>query len=263
MKLVDIARDAQKPAIPTRQIAASAGHTIASVPAAQVQDIAGMVPGDRITAARVSNSLQRLRKKFQKQQRVLSQVSMAKQEYRPATNAVDYEFQIDPGPVVVVFVEGFHVGRRLLRKEIPVYEENALDDDLLNEGKRNLLDYLQTQGHFDATVEIKKENDAKTLRVIYVVDPGPLHRLELIELTGITNKSYFRPEEIRSRLEIQTATPLLSHGRYSGILLKSDVATLEGLYRTNGFRQVQIETKVDDNWKHKHPRNGLARTRNP
>ena len=48
----------------------------------QLQDIARMHPGERVTAARVTNSLQRLRKKFQKQQRVLAQVSIAEQKYR-------------------------------------------------------------------------------------------------------------------------------------------------------------------------------------
>jgi outer membrane protein assembly complex protein YaeT len=216
--------------------------------AVEVRAIAGMESGDRITAARISGSLRHLRKKFQKQQRVLSQVSIAQQAYRPASNSVDYTFQLDPGPVVVIYVQGFHVSRGVLRREIPVYEENALDDDLLNEGKRNLLDYLQTLGHFDATVDIKKENDPKTLRVIYQVDPGPLHRLVLIEITGITNKSYFRLDDIRARLQIRAAKPFLSHGRYSGVLLKSDVATLEGLYRSNGFRDVQIQTKVDDDY---------------
>jgi len=217
--------------------------------ASQVRDIAGMEPGDRVTAARVSGSLRRLRKKFQKQQRVLSQVSIAQQQYRASSNAVDYTFQIDPGPTVVISTQGFRVSRGVLKKEIPVYEENAIDDDLLNEGRRNLLDYLQTVGHFDATVDIKKENDANTLHVIYQIDPGPLHRMVLIEITGITNKSYFRPEDIRERLQMQMATPLLSHGRYSGVLLKSDVATLTGLYRSNGFREAQIQTKVDDDYK--------------
>ncbi|MFZ1157616.1 MAG: POTRA domain-containing protein [Candidatus Sulfotelmatobacter sp.] len=221
----------------------------ANLSAEQIRDIAHMQPGDRVTAARVSNSLRRLRKRFQKQQRVLSQVSIAKQQYRPASNSVDYTFQIDRGPVVVIYVQGFHVSRGVLKREIPVYEENAVDDDLLNEGKRNLLDYLQNQGHFDAKVEFKKESDPKLVRVIYQVDPGPLHRLVLIEITGITNRSYFSPEDIRSRLQIQSATRLLSHGRYSGILLKSDVATLQGLYRSNGFRQAEIQTKVDDNYK--------------
>jgi outer membrane protein insertion porin family len=217
--------------------------------AEQISDIAHLKPGDRVTAARVSNSLRRLRKRFQKQQRVLSQVSIAQQEYRPVSNSVDYTFQINPGPVVVIYVLGFHVSRGVLKHEIPVYEENAIDDDLLNEGQRNLLDYLQNQGHFDARVSFKKEIDPKTVHVIYQVDPGPLHRLGLIEITGITNKSYFRPEDIRSRLQIQSETPLSPHGRYSGILLKSDVATLEGLYKSNGFRQVQIQTKVEDDYK--------------
>jgi outer membrane protein insertion porin family len=215
----------------------------------QVQDIAKMHPGERVTAARVSGSLQRLRKKFQKQQRVLAQVSISEQTYHAESNSVDYTFQIEPGPVVVVYAQGFHISRGVMRKEIPVYEEDALDDDLLNEGKRNLLDYLQTRGHFDAAVEIKKESDARTLRVIYEIDPGPLHHLSLIEISGLSKKSYFRTEEIRSRLQIQPSTRFLSHGRYSGVLLKSDVATLESLYRSNGFRQAKIETKVDDNYK--------------
>jgi outer membrane protein assembly complex protein YaeT len=212
----------------------------------EVQRIAHMDRGDKVTVARVSGSLQRLRKKFQKQNRALAQVSIAKQSYHPESNAVDFTFQIDPGPVVVIYAQGFKISRGVLKKEIPVYEENALDDDLLNEGKRNLLDYLQTKGHFDAKVEIKKESDAKTLRVIYQIDPGPIHKLVLVEITG--NKDFLDVAQLRSYLQIQPTRRLLSHGRYSEALLKSDVATLEGLYRSSGFRHVQIQTKVDDNY---------------
>ena len=212
----------------------------------EVQDIAHMNHGDRVTASRVSDSLQRLRKRFQKQNRALAQVSIANQTYHPESNAVDFTFQIDPGPVVLIFARGFHISRGTLKREIPVYEENAVDDDLLNEGKRNLLDYLQTRGHFDAKVEIQKESDPKTLRVIYQIDAGPLHRLALIEITG--NKNFLDTSKLRSYLQIQPSTRLLSNGRYSETLLKSDVATLEGLYRSSGFRQVHIDTKVDDNY---------------
>ena len=216
-----------------------------SLTPAQVQDIADMNTGDRITAARITNSLQRLRKRFQKQQRVLAQVSIATQQYHPEANAVDYTFQVEPGPVVVIYTQGFKISRSVLKKEIPVYEENALDDDLLNEGKRNLLDYLQTRGHFDATVDIQRESDPQTLRVIYQIDPGPVHSLVLIEITG--NK-YFPSALLRERLQMQPAGRLLSHGRYSGALLKSDVSGLQALYVSNGFRQVQIQNKVDDNY---------------
>ena len=213
----------------------------------EVQRIAKMKPGDRITAARVSGSLQRLRKRFQKQSRALAQVSIADQPYHAESNAVDFTFQIDPGPVVVIFARGYHISHGVLKKEVPVYEENAVDDDLLNEGKRNLLDYLQTRGHFDAKVEIQKESDPKTLQVIYQIDPGPMHKLVLVELTG--NKDFLDTAKLRSYMQVEPASRLASHGHYSEALLKNDVATLEGLYRSSGFRQVKIETKVDDNYR--------------
>jgi len=214
---------------------------------AEVREIAHVGRGDHVTASRITGALQRLRKKFSKQQRVLAQVSIVTQQYRPEKNSVDYTFQVDPGPVVVIYTQGFKVRRGVLKKEIPVYEEDALDDDLLNEGQRNLLDYMQSRGYFDAKVAIEKHNERDTLRVIYQIDPGPLHRLALIEITG--NKKFLDVASIRSRLEIQTATRFLTHGRYSAALLKNDVANLEALYRSNGFRSVQIQTKVDDNYK--------------
>ena len=214
--------------------------------AGEVQEMAHMGGGDPVTAARVSGALQRLRKRFQKQSRVLAQVSIAAQNYRKESNAVDYTFQIDPGPVVVIYADGYHVSRGEMKREIPVFEENALDDDLLNEGRQNLLDYLQTRGHFDAKVEVQKQNDAATLRVIYKIDPGPVHKLALVEVTG--NKDFLDTAKLKSYMQIQPATTLLSHGRYSEALLKSDVATLEGQYRANGFRQVKIQTEVDDNY---------------
>jgi len=213
---------------------------------AQVQQIAKVNSGDRVTASRITESLQRLRKKFQKQNRALAQVSIAEQKYQPDTNALDLTFQIDPGPVVLISTRGFHISRGRLKKEVPVFEENAVDDDLLNEGKINLLNYLQTRGHFDASVEIKKESDLQTLRIVYQIEAGPTHKLMLIEISG--NKEFLDTAKLRSYLQIQPASRFLSYGRYSEALLKSDVATLEGLYRSNGFRSVKIETNVDDNY---------------
>lgn len=217
--------------------------TLSSV---EVQQIAHLTSGDRLTLSRVQNSLQKLRKRFQKQDRALAQVSIASQQYQPEKNAVDFTFQIDPGPVVLITAEGYHVSHSVMKKEIPVYEENAVDDDLLNEGKGNLLEYLQTRGHFDAKVDIQKQSDSKTLNVIYKIDPGPTHKLVLVEITG--NKDFLDTAKLRSYLKLEPASRT-SHGKYSGDMVKTDVATLEGLYRSNGFRQVKIDAKVDDDYK--------------
>lgn len=227
------------------------GHVIVTgsslLSTVEVQRIAHLDRGDRVTADRVSRSLQRLRKRFQKQNHALAQVEIREQQYHPETNTVDFAFQIDPGPLVVIYATGYRISRSVMRKEIPVYEEDAVDEDLLNEGKRNLLDYLQTRGHFDASVEFRKESDPQTVRVIYQINPGPLHKLVLIDMTG--DKNFMDKKALLSRMQIQPAGRFFSHGRYSNALLKSDIATLEGLYRANGYRQVKIESEVDDNYR--------------
>jgi outer membrane protein insertion porin family len=202
---------------------------------------------DRVTADRVNGALQRLRKRFQKENRALAQVEITQELYHPETNSVDFTFQIDPGPLVVIYATGYRISRSVMRKEIPVYEENAVDEDLLNEGKRNLLDYLQSRGHFDATINIRRESDPQTVRVIYEINPGPVHKLVVVQITG--NKNFMDKKALLSRMQIQPAGRFFSHGRYSSALLKSDVATLEELYRENGYRQIKIESKVDENYR--------------
>jgi outer membrane protein insertion porin family len=213
----------------------------------QVQDIAHMQPGERVSADRVTKALQRLRKKYQKQERLLAQVSIAERKYNPTTNAVDYRFQIDRGPTVEIATEGFKIRRSVLKKNVPVYEEGAVDDDLLNEGRRNLLDYLQTRGYFDATIGIRKQSDSprNTLRFLYTIDAGPRHKLVKVIING--NK-YFDLELLRSHMQVQPASSRLTHGRFSQRTLNNDVRGLEDLYRASGFRQIQIKSTVDDNY---------------
>ena len=231
---------------------AKVGRVILTGPAGfsqgQIQDIAKMHPGDYVTVQRVSRALDRLRKKYQKQNRLLSQVAISSRTYRPETNTLDYTFEIQPGPKVVIAAEGFKISHSQLKKNVPVYEENALDDDLLNEGRRNLLNYMQGRGYFDAKVSQQKTSvSSDELRVTYTIDPGERHKLSKLELVG--NKS-FTPEQIRSRMQIQPAARFLSYGRYSQALLSGDVRNIvSNPYHANGFLEVKVTPKVEDNYR--------------
>ncbi len=215
----------------------------------QIRDIAKMRKGEYVSQQRVSNALVRLRNKYQKQGRWLAQVTITKSLYRDETNTVDYTLDIQPGPKVVIATEGMKISSRQLKKRIPVYEENALDDDLLNEGRRNLLNYLQTRGYFDAKVTVRRRGArTETLRVTYVIDPGQAHKLARVQLTG---EKYFSEDQLRSLMQVQPAGRLLSHGRYDPGLLNSDVRSITNLYRNNGFQQVNVTSRVDDNYEGK------------
>jgi outer membrane protein insertion porin family len=224
---------------------------------AQIQDIAKMHTADYVTVQRVGRALDHLRKKYQKQNRLLSQVAISSRTYRPETNTVDYTFEIQPGPKVEITVEGFKISHSQLKKNVPVYEENALDDDLLNEGRRNLLNYMQGLGYFDAKVTLQKNPaSAGEMRVTYDIDAGDRHKLLKLAITG--NKG-FSEEQIRSRMQIQPAGRFLAHGRYSQSLLSADVRNLTANpYLANGFLNVKITPKVEDNYQGKE--NDLAIT---
>jgi len=213
----------------------------------QIQDIAKMHPGNPVSVQRVSSALDRLRKKYQKQNRLLAQVSISKKSYREQANAVDYTFDIEPGPKVQVIAEGFKIRRGVLKQNVPIFEENAVDEDLLNEGRRNLLNYMQTRGYFDAKVGLKQHSDTNgnALQIVYVIDAGARHRLVKLEFTG--NK-YFLTEQLRSRMQVRPAARFESRGRYSQGLLNNDIRGLEDLYRANGFQQVKITSKVLDDY---------------
>lgn len=213
----------------------------------QLENFAHLHPGETLSAQKVSDALDRIRKRYQKHQRWLAQVAIAGKKYDRGRNAVDYTFSIEVGPRVEIHAEGFHIGNATLRRNVPVYEEHALDDDLLNEGRRNLLSYMESRGYFDAKVDLTRSTDqaTNTLSVTYQIDPGERHKVARIDITG--NK-YFRQADLRQLLHIQTASISLTHGRFSQALLRSDIRDIENMYRMNGFQQVRVDTQVNDNY---------------
>ncbi len=144
--------------------------------------------------------------------------------------------------------EGFKISHSQLKKNVPVYEENALDDDLLNEGRRNLLNYMQNRGYFDARVTQQRTSiSLDELRVVYTIDADDRHKLVKLEITG--NK-FFTAEQIRSRMQVQAAERFLTHGRYSQALLSADVRNIiANPYHANGFLEVKVTPKVEDNYR--------------
>lgn len=215
--------------------------------AEQIEDIGHLHTGDLDSAQKISDALDRIRKRYQKRSRWLAQISVASKEYDRARNIVNYTLAIEEGPRVEIRAEGFHIGNATLRRSVPIYEEHALDDDLLNEGRRNLLSYMQSRGYFDTKVNLERATDPVThiLRVTYQISPGERHKVAKVVIAG--NK-YFRQQDLRALLHVQTASVSLTHGRYSEALLRSDARDIENMYRANGFEQVKVDADVADNY---------------
>ena len=221
------------------KVSGSPGYTVGEVVMAT-----GLQPGNHVSAADVTRALQRLRKKYQKHGWIEAQTTLTQRTYHADSNTVDYTFDIVRGPLVKVTVEGAGLRQGIIKKYVPIYEENAVDEDLLNEATRNLRDYFQTKGYFDATVTYtQKQVGTDLVQVAFKVDKGPVHKVEQVTVEG--NK-YFSRETIRERMQIQKAGGLLLHGIYSQSLVAKDVSAIESLYRANGFLQVKVTSDIED-----------------
>ncbi|MGB8783777.1 MAG: POTRA domain-containing protein [Terriglobales bacterium] len=209
----------------------------------QIEDIAKLHPGNPVASSRITRALQRIRSRYQKQNRLLAQVLVASRTYQPSRNVVDYVIKVDRGPVVEIAAEGFKISQRVLHRLVPIYEEGAVDDDLLNEGRRNIQNHLETLGYFEARVGVSQHNaqDGKNVQVIYAINSGERHKLVGIHIAG---NHFFPAELIRSRMQDQAAGRLFSHGRYNEALLEEDVARIQSLYRASGFRQAEVTSKL-------------------
>lgn len=198
----------------------------------------------KVTRDTTSDALSNLRAVYQKKDRLEGTITLTKSTYDAATDRLNYTFTANQGPEVKVLIEGVKVSKPRLKLLIPIFEEGTIDNDLLNEGSHNIREFLQQQGYFDAKAEYKVLGEGtKAERVIYTADRGVKHRVQDVTFAG--NK-YFNDDLLRERLRVQKADAYLRNGRYSQALVQSDVASIEGIYRANGFNETKVTPTVSD-----------------
>jgi outer membrane protein insertion porin family len=215
--------------------------------AEEVEDICKMRSGTRVRGDLLQRAVVRLRKRYVKQGRLRAQLTVGVPVFHAESNTVDYTFEVERGPVLDVRAEGVSLSRGKLKRYVPVYEENAVDEDLLNEGRRNLRDYLQGQGYFDAMVQVRQDEDTEhdRLHIVYTIHRGARHKLRAIDLKG--NKR-FDASTLEERMATRDSDFLQPHGHYSQALLTNDLQAIKNLYLTNGYQSVQVSSEILDDY---------------
>jgi outer membrane protein insertion porin family len=202
-----------------------------------------------VTQTRTRDALDHVRQRYEKQQRLMATVQLDSLDYDRDTRRVTPTLHIDAGPVVDVKPIGAKVSDKTVRQNVPVYEEHTVDRDLLVEGQRNLQDAFQTAGYFEADVEFKQQrlqNDRE--EIDYLINLGRRHRFVSLQIQG---NHYFRLDAIRERMLMTPRSWQMRHGRYSEALRRRDEDTIAELYTQNGFHDVQVTSKVVDDYQGK------------
>jgi outer membrane protein assembly factor BamA len=211
---------------------------------ANFRKIAKLKQGSTVTANTVPRALTKLRKQYQKQNRLEATVRVGPETFNATRNSVDYQFQVNRGPVVRISATGAKISQRDLKRLIPVYDEGAVDPDLLDEGDGNLRDHFQKKGYFDVHVTHGVEQPGPNEeRIIYKINLGTPHKVVAVTVTG---NHYFDRSVVKERLAVQAADRVNSHGVYSQQLQAQDVAAIQALYSSNGFGNVTVNPIVTD-----------------
>ena len=244
--------------------------------------VSKLKPNRKVSQDTTRTALHGLRAHFQKEDRLEAKITLEKEVFQPPANRIDYGFLVDRGPVVKFTVDGAKVSRGKLQSLVPVFQEGTVDEDLLNEGSRNLRNYFQEHGYFDAKIghrvqeppvppatpppaqpqivteqnQPQPQDDATQSQaapavpspaavetIVYDVARGSRHRVASVEVRG--NK-YFNSATVRERLSVTKSDVLLRYGRFSEALVGRDVDAITNLYQSNGFREVKVTSQVQD-----------------
>lgn len=210
----------------------------------------GKINWQPVTEARVLAGVSSVLRSYRDKDYLLATVALTKLEYHSDTNTVTPSLEINPGPRVIVKVAGIRLSKGKRRQLLPLYQEQAVDKDLLNEGVRNLSDYMISQGYFDAVVDYDQEPGSKGERSItYTVSRGLRHKLARVVIRG---NRFFDIESLRERMGVTPATPIrYPYGRYSPKQLAQDLDAIRALYQSNGFRSVEVTSREEDHDKEK------------
>src|SRR5215469_14251683 len=147
---------------------------------------ASLKRGKSYTPKRIDSAIALMKRDLGSHHHLASKVHLDQSFYHQETNHADIIIGARPGPIVKVRVMGaklswlrFLRGRQM-KKLIPIFSEGTVDPDLVEEGRRNLIDFFQSKGYFEAKVTSDFQNHDSNLDVVYNVNRGSRYKVETV-----------------------------------------------------------------------------------
>jgi outer membrane protein assembly factor BamA len=188
--------------------------------------------GKQYSLKTLQKATSHLESRLAKDHHLEAHVKLVGAAYHPETNRADITFNVRTGPVVNVTLQGVHPWPWTKHKLLPMYQQTGLEPDLIEEGRKNLQQYVESKGYFDATVEAQVLNDETGERVVYRVTKGQRKKIDGVAFTG---NEHFKAEELKRHVTVKKAN-LFSKGKYD----ETSVKTLKAFYQAKGFNHVRV-----------------------
>jgi len=226
----------------------------------EIREALDLKTGDEFQQEKVDQSVAAVRKLFANRGKnfgFLNTHIQAVPMYVEATNTVNLNITLDPGRLTLVEVNPPKVPDKKLRDMVPVFEEGTIDDDLIEEGRVHIVEYLQRDGYFEAVVTPQPpiETPEQAVQINYDIVPGPRHTVRGIHFEGrgvFDGKPCFSDDQLKRRMKIKEAgfPSLFNRGLYTSELLMADKATIQTMYRNAGFEGTIVDGHPEEDTNH-------------
>src|SRR5438552_13219742 len=210
---------------------------------------ASLKPGKPYTPKRIDSGVKRMKRDLAKQNHLASKVRLEHPDYHKDSNRADVVIDARPGPIVKVHVTGAKLSAlpflrdRQIKKLIPIFSEGTVDPDLVEEGRRNLIDFFQSKGYFDAKVTADFQIQSSNVDLVYNVDKGSRHKVETV---GFRGNEHIDSDVLMQQIAVKPHRLVLSRGKFSDKLLRQSVQGITALYKDRGYEDVKVEPDVVD-----------------
>ncbi len=211
---------------------------------------ASLKPGKKFTPKRINAGIALMKRDLAGQHRLASRVEFDHAAYHPDTNHADLYVSTQLGPVVNISVKGARLSwipflsSRRQKQLIPIYSEGSIDPDLVEEGRRNLANFFQNKGYFDAKVTTDYETAPDKITLVYDIVKGNKHKVQEVAFRG---NRHFDEDLLTDNVSVKPHKWFfLSNGTYSDKLVAESVKSLKTFYQNHGYEDVKVDKDVVD-----------------
>jgi len=204
--------------------------------------------GKSYTPGRMRRAIALMKRSLSKREMLASTIQENPPQYHSDTNRADISFHIETGPEVTIRVRGarlsvipFLSGRQK-KKLIPIYSEATVDRDLVDEGQRNLVDFFQKKGYFDAQVKTDFQRQPDKILLVYEIEKGKKHKVGDISFHG---NRHIDEDDLMQQVTVKKGH-LWTHGSISQNKIQESVRNLEARYQDAGYEEAKITPEVTD-----------------
>lgn len=203
----------------------------------QIVKIMKSRPGKRFKEWELKRDIERLNEHYDKNGFVEKRITIARQELGPA-HKMNLEMDIQAGKQIALETSGYEISPSLLEQNVPIKEEQSYADDTLEEGRRNLITFMQAEGYFDAQVSWKKTSEKQRLLITYEINPGVRYEIQEILISG---NDHFPSSEIRKLM--QTKESGFRKQRLITEVFQNDQKNVISAYQQKGFLFARLVRK--------------------